>query len=159
MNEYDVFISYRRGGDSFTAILLQRQLQSKSKSVFLDVDDIKSGYFDEKLLHTIENTPNFLIILSPGSLDRCIDSDDWVRKEIEHALKTNRNIIPIMMEGFNFNKVNLPESISELKRHNGIPCIHMFFDPMIEKLLTFLKPTTKTENKEETTDNESTSKK
>src|ERR1017187_4250090 len=45
---YDAFVSYRREGGSELAALLQGQLEARyNRRVFLDVDELKSGRFDE----------------------------------------------------------------------------------------------------------------
>ncbi len=39
-------------------------------------------------------------ILTYGTLDRCADPDDWVRREIQRAIETGRQILPIATPGF-----------------------------------------------------------
>ena len=51
--QFDAFIGYRREGGSEIARLVKFLLESKGKKVFLDVDDLSAGIFDEKLLNTI----------------------------------------------------------------------------------------------------------
>lgn len=137
---YDVFISYRRGDASSSARLIRGELRSFHLRVFLDVDDLRAGYFDEALLRHIENTPNFVVILSPGSLARCADENDWFRQEVAHALKTGKNIVPILMPGFEFPpKELLPEDISQLRVYQSVPYSHEFFDAMMNKLRGYLR--------------------
>src|SRR5436309_8172349 len=88
----DVFISYRRGAADELALLLQRELQRHGVSAFLD-RDLRRGVFDDTLLRQIIEAPAFLVILTPNALDRCADEEDWLRKEIVHAIRTERNII------------------------------------------------------------------
>ena len=45
-----VFISYRREGGAETARLLRYELLARGWDVFLDVEDLKGGTFDERLL-------------------------------------------------------------------------------------------------------------
>jgi len=35
-------------------------------------------------------------------VERCGDPADWLRREIETALATQRNTVPLMLEGFDF---------------------------------------------------------
>jgi serine/threonine protein kinase len=92
------------------------------------------------LLRRIEETPNFIVILSPHSLDRCADERDWLRREIAHAIRTNRNIIPVTVKGFDFPRVeSLPEDISSLETHNAVDYSHDYFGPMIDKIIGFLR--------------------
>jgi hypothetical protein len=136
---FDVFISYRRATDSQTARLIRSELQHRGYKVFLDVDDLRPGHFDEALLNRIEEAKNFILILSEGALERCAKSDDWMRKEILCALSKKKTIIPIMMPGFNFPT---PEEISSelqpLLVHHSIRYSHDFFDAMIEKIAVFM---------------------
>src|ERR1700693_2284923 len=99
---YDVFISYRRESGSAEARLIRGELQQRGLRGFLDVDDLRRGYFDEALLRCIAEAKNYIVILSPDSLDRCTDPDDWMRREITQAIKTERNIIPIFLPRFAF---------------------------------------------------------
>ena len=45
---------------------------------------------------------HFLVLLTPSALERCGDPADWLRREIETALGFQRNIVPLMLEGFDF---------------------------------------------------------
>ncbi|HQX82801.1 MAG TPA: toll/interleukin-1 receptor domain-containing protein, partial [Vicinamibacterales bacterium] len=95
-----VFISYRRSLDELTARMLKQELTMRGFDVFLDVDDLgSSSRFDRTLQEQIERRANFVLVLSPGSLDRCRHDDDWLRLEIVHALKTNRRIVPVTRGG------------------------------------------------------------
>lgn len=136
--KYNVFISYRRDGGESTAKILRDKLESLGYQVFFDVESLRSGDFNTALYSVIDECEDFLLILSPGALDRCRNEDDWVRLEIEHALAKNKNIIPIMLRGFSFPK-ELPDSIDKLRYKNGIESNYQFFDAFIEKLQSFLK--------------------
>ncbi|MGO9269336.1 MAG: TIR domain-containing protein [Terriglobia bacterium] len=133
-SNYDVFISYRRQGGDAQALFIREKLLQKGVRVFLDVADLKKGYFDEALLTYIADAPSFIVILSPHSLDRCEDEDDWLRLEIAQAVKTNRNIIPVMMAGFAFPR-ELPPDIKPLPRHQGVEYSHSYFEAMIGKIV------------------------
>ena len=52
-------------------------------SVFLDVERLKAGKFDNNLLNSIRQAKHFLLVLTPNALDRCINDDeqkDWVHR-------------------------------------------------------------------------------
>ena len=129
----DVFLSYRREGADSLAQLLYTRLTNDGYRVFLDVESLRSGKFNEKLYLQIESCKDFVLILPPHGLDRCENSDDWVRLEIEHAIKNKKNIIPVMMRGFEFPDT-LPQSISQLPKFNSISANMEYFDAVIEKL-------------------------
>ncbi|MFY9574821.1 MAG: toll/interleukin-1 receptor domain-containing protein [Blastocatellia bacterium] len=139
-NDYDVFLSYRRELSAEAARLMRAELRSKGFRVFLDVEDLRSGHFDQALLKCIANTPNFLVVLAPHSLAGCSDQNDWFRKEIAWAIKSNRNIIPVFMPGFKFPELaELPDEIRVLRSHQSVTFSHEFFDAMIEKIKQYLK--------------------
>jgi len=138
--KYRTFISYRREGGAATARSIQSALRMKGVEVFLDVDDLRPSHFDDSLLREIEEAPNFIVILSRGALDRCEQPDDWLRKEMAHAIRTKRNIIPIMEDGFHFpSRDDLPEDIRDVPRYHGLTFSHDFFDAMIDRIMSFLR--------------------
>lgn len=92
---YDIFISYRRDGGKELARPLKSELELRGYRVFLDFDELKDGIFDRRIMEAIDAAPIFIVILSPHALDRCVDADDWVRREIEYALEHGRHFIPI----------------------------------------------------------------
>src|SRR5579871_2792729 len=95
-----VFISYRRDASAFMARAVFQDLRSHGIDVFMDVESIDSGRFDQIILNQIAARPYFLLILTPGTLDRCVEPDDWVRREIEEAMRLNRVIIPLTTPNF-----------------------------------------------------------
>lgn len=142
MGKYDIFISYRRKGGYEIAKHLYDILCKDGYTVSFDLDTLKSGDFDIELLTRIDNAKDFIIILDKHSLDRCIDdpldNNDWLRKELSHALKTQKNIIPIFAYDFVFPE-ELPSDIVGVKSKNGIIYEKTGFDDMYRKLLSFLK--------------------
>lgn len=137
-DRFDVFMSYKRSVSSEAARLIRSELGHRQLRVFLDVDDLRPGHFDEELIACIERTPNFLVILSPGCLDHAFDEEDWFRQEIAVAVKAGKNIVPIIMPMFNFPQ-SLPPDIQVLKTHQAITYSHEFFDAMIDKVLSYIR--------------------
>jgi hypothetical protein len=134
-----VFISYRRDRGAETARLIRKELEGCNWQVFLDVDDLPPSYFDERLLREIEASDRVVVILSPGALDRPPGTDDYLRKEIAHALSCGKPIVPILMDGFSFPPAEqLPADIRNLVRLTGVPYPHSFFKASMEKLARFL---------------------
>lgn len=117
---YDAFICYRRVGGADFAHTVKKKLEKCGLRVFLDVDNLEAGPFPPQLYHIIEATPGFVLLLSPGSLDKCkSDENDWVRKEAEHALYQGRKIVPLLMNGFEFPS-QLPEKMEQLRNYQSI---------------------------------------
>lgn len=68
--------------------LLKVHLQLRGFSVFLDIDRLRAGKFDENLLMNIRLAKHFLLVLTPSALDRCIGDDeqqDWIHKVRNHG--------------------------------------------------------------------------
>lgn len=128
-----IFISYRREGGESLAHLLYERLTRDGYDVFLDVESLRSGDFNAALLDKIEECADFLLILPPNALDRCKNPQDWVRQEIEHALKNDKNIIPVLLRNFVFPEF-LPDSLSGLEKYNGLTANMEYFDAVIERL-------------------------
>ena len=114
-----LFISYRRNGGELLAKTLHDRLTYLGYKVFYDIETLNSGNFNEKIYKAIDACDDFIIILSPGALDRCSEPDDWVTKEIAYALLKNKNIIPIIFQNFEFPQI-LPNSINLLRYQNGL---------------------------------------
>lgn len=128
MKRYDIFISYRRLGGSDYARTIQQALE-KQYSVFLDFDELKDGVFDQRIMDAISNSSVFLLILTKGSLDRCINEGDWVRQEILHAAKCRCHIVPVTIVGsFETLPHNLPEDI------RSVIGIHQFSELQMKTL-------------------------
>ena len=68
---YDVFISYRRDGGDTLAQLIYDRLTERGYRVFLDIESLRSGKFNEKLLEVISQCRDLVVILPPGALERC----------------------------------------------------------------------------------------
>ena len=111
--KYDVFISYRREGGDKYARTIQQALE-KQYRVFLDFDELKDGVFDQRIIDAISESPVFLLILSKGALDRCVNENDWVRQEILHATKCGCHIVPVTIDD---TFEGLPASLPEELRH------------------------------------------
>lgn len=136
---YQIFISYRRDGGEDLARLLEDKLTNRGFKVFFDVEALRSGAFNTALFEKIAECTDVLVVLPPNGLDRCNDPKDWVRLEIAHALKLNKNVIPIMMRNFVF-PASLPDDIDNLRYMNAITANNEYFDAAIERLVTlFLK--------------------
>lgn len=110
---YDVFISYRRdkGGEEF-AQLIESELEKRGCRTFLDVKCLKNQTFGPQLLGAIDSAPVFVFILSENCLDRCVELDDWVRREIMYAVEKKKQIVPVNPKGrFKVFPEGLPSEI------------------------------------------------
>ena len=106
--------------------------------VFFDVEKLNSsGLFNVELYNKINESSNFILVLGPNSLDRCVDEKDWVRLEIEHALEKNKNIIPVLMKDFVWPK-NMVQSLNIISEYNGVSISREYFSASIEKIVSMM---------------------
>ena len=112
---YDIFISYRRATGKNFARIIKPELEKRGFHVFLDFDELKDGVFDKRIMDAIKDSPIFLMILSKGALDRCVNENDWVRAEIMYASEQNKHIIPVEVDK-SFREIpnELPEEVKSV---------------------------------------------
>lgn len=135
---YDIFISYKRKSLA-TANNLYYRLTAKGYSTFFDLDEMKKDNFDVQLLNYIENAKDVFVILEEGSLDACKIGkweEDWFCKEIKHAIDAHKNIIPILLGGYQMPKAEtLPDELKELTLKNAPEFSYSFFEEYLNKLI------------------------
>ena len=156
--KYDIFISYRHKGGVDKARILTQHFCAIGYKVFFDHEECSEvvGGFDTKILGAIEVAPIFLIVLTSGCFDECHDESNWVRREIEHAIKCNKPIIPIVIaeDLFEFDSLpdSTPETIMSLK---NFQFSHISFEvnfkstitELVEKIKRVVAPSIATANK------------
>ena len=139
MQQKTVFISYRRALSRHLARSIYQDLKLNGWDVFLDVNTIDSGDFDRIILSQIGARAHFILLISPGSLERCANPGDWVLREIQEAVRLERNIVPVVEEGADFDRELSclpPDLRAAVGRRNALPLTHFFFDAAVEMLRT-----------------------
>ena len=137
----DAFISYRRDGGYLMAQLLRSSLKDKGVYCYLDLEEDRSGQFDERLLDAIRDSSNFILILTKGTLDRCVNQDDWVRREIVEAVRTNKHIIPVMYPDFVWPKElneQFPSEVLALEKTQGVILRQEYLQATIDKIMAYM---------------------
>jgi hypothetical protein len=121
--EKTVFLSYRRTNISWAHAIFQ-DLTQHGYDVFFDFTSIASGDFERVILENITSRAHFLVLLTPSALEHCDDPADWLRREIETALASQRNIVPLMLEGFDFISPKIASQLrgklATLNHYNGL---------------------------------------
>lgn len=135
-----LFISYRRSASSGYAGRLYDRLVREygDEQVFLDVEQIPAGEtFSTYLLAKIDECDVFLLMLGEGTLDRCADPEDWVRREIAYALQhPDITLIPVLQDGYKMPPPDtLPEEIQGITVKNASFLYHQMFDESVGKLI------------------------
>ena len=119
MDHYDIFISYKRKSLP-TANNLYYRLITRGYSTFFDLEEMRKDNCDVQLLNYIEHAKDVFVLIEEGSLDACQDADwqkDWFGREIAHALKMGKNIIPILIGNYKMPEESfLSDELKELSK-------------------------------------------
>ena len=153
-----IFISYRRS-DSIaeTGRIFDRLVSEFGRDhVFKDVDSIPFGVdFAEYLDQAVSQCQVVLVIIGktwvsvtePDGTRRLDNPDDFVRIEVESALKRNIPVIPVLLQGVGMpRRPQLPESLQPLARRNGMevgydPRFHADMNRLVKGLSAILGET------------------
>jgi tetratricopeptide (TPR) repeat protein len=135
--EKTVFISYRRTNIPWALAIFQNLTQF-GYDVFFDFSGINSGDFETVILENIRARAHFLVILTPSALEECGEPGDWLRREIETAFDSRRNIVPLMLEGFDFGTPKIASQLTgtlePLKHYNALNVPADYFLAAMERL-------------------------
>ena len=97
--KYDVFISYSRK-DSAIVKRFADELGKAGYTYWMDVDGVESGdEFKKKIAAAIRESRVFLYFSSASS-----NESEWTVKELNYAIKNQSYIIPIKLDGANYNE-------------------------------------------------------
>ena len=145
-----ILISYRREDSAdVTGRIYDRLIQVFPQAVFRDVDSIPLGIdFQAYLDEQVAKCDVFLAVIgrdwmkakSRKGKSRLEDPGDFVRIEIESALKREIPVIPVLVQGATIPKAErLPPSMQSLSYRNGIvvrpdPDFHKDMDRLIAHL-------------------------
>lgn len=127
-----IFVNYRHDDSQGWAELIVDSLQRHfgQDSVFVDTESIRGG--DEwkiKIDLALQNAAVFLAIIGPqwlavhdGNWRRRIDlSDDWVKRELEHALGSGKPVVPVLVSGASIPRGEaLPATLVDLPNRQAI---------------------------------------
>jgi hypothetical protein len=134
-----VFINYRRGDDPGNTGRLFDRLQEafQPDQLFLDIDSIAPGLdFVRVLEEYIGQCDALLAVIGPRWLNatdphgnrRLDDPNDFVRIEIESALKQDKRVIPVLVGETKMPRPDeLPAEIRSLARRNAVRLTHERF--------------------------------
>jgi tetratricopeptide (TPR) repeat protein len=135
--EKTIFISYRRTNAAWALNIFQN-LTGHGYDVFYDYEKIASGDFDQVIVGNIKARAHFLIVLTPSALERCDDPNDWLRREIETAIDTRRNVVPLMLDNFDFGTPEVAKrltgKLAAVKKYNGLRVPTEYFFEAMDRL-------------------------
>jgi uncharacterized protein YecT (DUF1311 family) len=141
-----VFISYRREDSGGFAGRIYDRLRGSlgRENVFFDVDSIAPGIdFVDALSMRVGRCDALIAVIGKhwaSTTDaenrrRLDDPNDFVRVEIEAAIKRGVRVIPVLVDGASLPKTDdLPRSLKTLIRRQAIEISHARFDSDVERL-------------------------
>jgi tetratricopeptide (TPR) repeat protein len=135
--EKTVFISYRRTNVAW-ALAVYQYLSKNGYDVFFDFTSINNGDFEQIILGNIKSRAHFLLILTPSALERVNEPNDWLRREIETALDEKRNIVPLMLEGFDYGSPSIAKyltgKLALLPKYNAVRVPIDYFEEALARV-------------------------
>lgn len=135
--ENTVFISYRRT-NTYMARAVYQNLTANGYDCFLDVELIDAGSFTQIIFNQIAARAHFVLILTPSALERCVNPDDMVRREIEQAIDQKRNIVPLLFDNFDYGKAQqyMTGKLAVLPQYNSVEVPLNYFEEALARLRT-----------------------
>lgn len=97
--KYDVFITYRRDDGLNYAQLLFQALEKRGYKCFLDVRDAQDGEYEKRIMAALRGAPNYIFIMTEGSLHRLSETGNSVYNEVHEALCLHKKVIPVAPSG------------------------------------------------------------
>ena len=136
--EKTIFISCRKTNLCLARAMYDK-LRSRGYNCFLHTEvkpDTAPAYL---IMNEIQSRAHFIVILTPRGLQACAQPDDWLCSEIEYAIRFQRNIIPVLFEGFDLEEVQkyMTGRIKELAAYTSVLDMQVAnFDMVMARLLT-----------------------
>lgn len=113
-----IFISYRREDSQTITGRIDEWLVERipRENVFIDIDSVEYGdNFVSRIAETILQCQAMLVVIGPHWLNESGELSHYVQSEIEQALRSQRQIIPVLVEGASLPPAErLPESVRSL---------------------------------------------
>lgn len=146
-----IFISYRRSdSEGHVGRLYDHLVRHFSiDSLFMDIDDISPG---QDFVQVLEDGvaacqvllavigPQWLAVSDADGARRLDQWNDFVRLEVATALRLNKLVIPILVQGAKMpSPADLPEDLAPLARRNAVELSHKSFAYDVEKLAQLIQ--------------------
>ena len=125
MGKNTIFVSYRRtdlngktsGTDIARTIKQHLEISGYKNRVFFDYSELSDDEFENIILSEIRGCEVFILVLTHDTMHRCVNDDDWVRREILEAVKHNVKIVPIEVDNlFNGYPEGMISDLDIIKR-------------------------------------------
>jgi len=147
-----IFISYRREDTAPWAGRIYERLANEFNrdQLFMDVDNIAPGFdFVQVLEEQVTACDVLLVVIGEGWVEarnakgqrRLDDPNDFVRIEVETALRRDVRVVPILVDGAAMPPhETLPESLRPLLRRHAVELTHARFGTDVKRLTDAIAP-------------------
>ncbi len=133
-----IFISYQRRPSAILATFLHEKLQQYGIEAYVDTRRVDTGgHFPDRLVGAIEASDVFVCLVADTTFE-----SDWVRREIEHACKLGKILIPVFQESYTPLRQTPDEYVEELLQSDGIQILdtkNVFIDESVEQLARMIR--------------------
>jgi hypothetical protein len=154
---FHIFLSYRRESNSahagrlhdFLVAGVEEQPGFRDGQIFMDIDTIPPGDdFREVIAEAVARCDVLLVVIgkqwttvkNEKGRRRLDNAGDFVRLEIEAALKRKVPVVPVLVDGATMpDESELPKSIADLAYRNAVELSHTRWRHDVGQLLTSLK--------------------
>ncbi|MCC5598393.1 4a-hydroxytetrahydrobiopterin dehydratase [Nostoc favosum] len=156
-----IFVSYRRADSAAEAGRLHSTILRElgRNTVFMDTSSIEPGtQWSKELEEALQKAQIVIVVIGTEwirisdefGLRRIDQEDDWVRQEIEFALREDKKLLPLLVRGAKMPPSNkLPTSISALTRRQAVDIRDAYWDHDIKLVLEQLRLVTDQNKKSE----------
>lgn len=146
-----IFISYRREDSAANAGRLHDRLTSRfgDDRVFMDIDDIAPGDDFTKVLYRTLNVCNTVIVVigrqwadvvDESGCRRLDDPQDFVRMEIETALRRGIRVVPVLVDDATMpDGSELPVTLAALPLRQAVEVRDRYFHDDADRLIASLE--------------------
>jgi hypothetical protein len=130
--EPGIFVSYRHEDQTVLAHMLHDRIAQRfgAARTFIDVDSIRPGEDWERALdEALVKTQIMIVVIGKGwarpagprTANRLSDIDDWVRREVEEALRRDIRVLTVLANGAEMpSTTELPEPLHGLRRRQAL---------------------------------------
>ena len=142
-----VFLSYRRSDTQHLAGRIADHLNAEPDidEVFFDIDGIHPGEnFEAKIATALADSDVCLVLIgndwsglrSAEQPARILDDHDFVRLEVEAALKSTARVLPVLANNAVMPaQAQLPPELAELPKINAVTIEHNSFDRDVDNIV------------------------
>lgn len=137
-----LFVSYRRKSWAFTQRLVEQLRQALHADIFVDLSGVDESNFENAILRNLRESDAVVVVVSEHTFSQRIhEPNDWVRREIAEALRLNKPITLVAVDGlYPPPPDQLPDDIAAIGKMQGVPFYPEpeIWDGALRRLVKFL---------------------